>query len=107
MSSSKSGDITIRRHYCAVITWHLPGTKLSCLTLPSLAAAQVHRLHNLNNPNTPLPISGDDLADYIKNAASGALDVLQQSYSVPSFCELHLSPSCRVVPGAARTCMNY
>ena len=67
----------------------------------------MHRLHNLNNPNTPLPISGDDLADYIKNAASGALDVLQQSYSVPSFCELHLSPSCCVVPGAARTCINY
>ena len=91
MSPSKSGDITIRRPYCAVTTRHLPGTKLSCLTWLSLAAVQVHRLHNLNNPSTPLPISGNDLADYIKNAASGALDVLQQSYSIPSFCELRLS----------------
>ena len=96
----------MRRHNCAIAKWHLPGTELSCLTWLSHAAVQVHRLHDLNNPNTPLPISGNDLADYIKNAASGALDVLQQSYSVPSFCEFHLSPSCRVVPGAARTRMN-
>ena len=88
----------MKRNYWEIAKWGLPGTELNRLTWPSLAAVQVHRLHNLNNPNTPLPISGDDLADYIKNAASGALDVLQQSYSVPSFCELHLSPCCRVVP---------
>ena len=45
------------------------------------------RLHKLNNPNTPLPVSGSELADVIKNAATGALEVLQQSYSMPNFCE--------------------
>ena len=49
--------------------------------------AQVKRLHKLNNPNTPLPMSGNELADVIKNAATGALEVLQQSYSMPNFCE--------------------
>ena len=39
--------------------------------------AQVKRLHKLNNPNTPLPMSGNELADVIKNAATGALEVLQ------------------------------
>ena len=47
----------------------------------------MNRLHNLNNPNTPLPLSGNELADVIKNAATGALEVLQQSYSMPNFCE--------------------
>ena len=56
--------------------------------------AQVKRLHKLNNPNTPLPMSGNELADVIKNAATGALEVLQQSYSMPNFCE----PPCPLSP---------
>ena len=49
--------------------------------------AQVRRLHKLNNPNSPLPFSRNELAEVIKNAATGALDVLQQSYATPNFCE--------------------
>lgn len=53
-----------------------------------MSAMQVKRLHKLNNPNSPLPMSGNELAEVIKNAATGALDVLQQqTYHVPNFCE--------------------
>ena len=61
---------------------------LGCHDTMSIPCAQVKRLHKLNNPDTPLPMSGNELADVIKNAATGALEVLQQSYSMPNFCEL-------------------
>ena len=57
------------------------------LRFSGVAMAQVRRLHKLNNPNSPLPFSRNELAEVIKNAATGALDVLQQSYATPNFCE--------------------
>ena len=49
---------------------------------------RVKRFHKLNTPTSPLPMSGNELAEVIKNAATGALAVLQQqTYHVPNFCE--------------------
>lgn len=51
----------------------------------SRAAKEVTRLHNQRNPDRPIPISGDELADVIRSAARGALDMLQQGFASP-FC---------------------
>ncbi|CAL8470008.1 g9550 [Coccomyxa elongata] len=49
------------------------------------AASEVARLHNERNPDQPMAISGEELAKVIRSAATGALDLLQQSLK-PSFC---------------------
>ena len=50
------------------------------------AASEVARLHNERNPDQPMAISGEELAKVIRSAATGALDLLQQSLK-PNFCE--------------------
>ena len=50
------------------------------------AAAEVARMHNARNPGAPMGISGEELAEVIRNAATGAIDVLQQSLHPPEFC---------------------
>ena len=50
------------------------------------AAREVARLHAQRHPGAPLAISGDELAEVLRSAASGAVDVLQQSLDPPHFC---------------------
>ncbi len=50
------------------------------------AASEVTRIHNQRNPHQPMALSGDELAKVIRSAATGALDLLQQSLK-PNFCE--------------------
>lgn len=55
------------------------------------AASEVTRIHNQRNPHQPMALSGDELAKVIRSAATGALDLLQQSLK-PNFCELSPPP---------------
>jgi hypothetical protein len=50
------------------------------------AASEVTRIHNQRNPDQPMAISGEELAKVIRSAATGALDLLQQSLK-PNFCK--------------------